>query len=239
MLRRTFLAWIALTIALDLAPAAALAQPSFLNFETGPVRPLALSDDGATLYATNTPDARLEIFDVTGAAPTLRASVAVGLEPVAVAVESPGRVWVVNHLSDSVSIVDVGADPPRVVRTLLVGDEPRDVVFAGAGRRRAFITSAHRGQSSPTPRGEFATPGVGRADVWVFDADALGAPLGGTPLTVLTLFGDVPRALAVSPDGATVYASVFLSGNGTTTVGEGLVCDGGPDIPACDIEGTT
>ena len=43
------------------------------------------------------------------------------------------EIWVVNHLSDSVSIVDIGTTPPRVTRTLLVGDEPRDIVFAGAG----------------------------------------------------------------------------------------------------------
>ena len=35
-----------------------------------------------------------------------------------------------NHLSDSVSIVDVASSPPRVVRTLLTCDEPRDIVFA-------------------------------------------------------------------------------------------------------------
>ena len=77
----------------------------------------------------------------------------VGLEPVAVAARTNTEVWVVNHLSDSVSIVDVGATPPRVVRTLLVGDEPRDIVFAGRPRRRhftrAFITTAHRGQNRP------------------------------------------------------------------------------------------
>ena len=35
-------------------------------FETLQVRPLALSSDGRTLFALNTPDTRLEIFDVTG-----------------------------------------------------------------------------------------------------------------------------------------------------------------------------
>ncbi len=34
-------------------------------------------------------------------------SVPVGLEPVAVAARSETEVWVVNHLSDSVSIVDL------------------------------------------------------------------------------------------------------------------------------------
>ena len=59
----------------------------------------------------------------------------------------------------------------------------------------------------------------------MFDATNLGATLGGTPLTILTLFGDTPRALAVTPDGSTVYAAVFHSGNRTTTVSEGAVCD--------------
>src|SRR5262249_17139323 len=142
------------------------------------------------------------------------ASAPVGLEPVAVAARTNGEVWVVNHLSDSVSVVDVSSDPPRVVRTLLVGDEPRDVVFAGPGRARAFVACAHRGQNDPIDP-QPATPGVGRADVWTFDATNLGATLGGTPLSIVTLFGDTPRALAVSPDGATVYAAVFQSGNQT------------------------
>jgi hypothetical protein len=43
------------------------------------------------------------------------------------------------------------------------------------------------------------TPGVGRALVWVFDPANLGATLTGTPLSIVELFGDTPRALAVSP----------------------------------------
>ncbi|MFK7991815.1 MAG: YncE family protein [Sandaracinaceae bacterium] len=221
-------------------PGLALGQPpSYLETEAGQVRPLAMSADGNTLYAVNTPDARLEIFDLTGALPVHTQSVPVGLQPVAVAVESASRVWVVNHLSDSVSVVDVSASPARVVRTLLVGDEPRDIVFAGPSRSRAFITTAHRGQNAPSPRGEYATEGVGRADVWVFNAAALGDGLGGDPVTIVRLFGDVPRALAVSPDGTRVYAAVFLSGNRTTALPEGVVCDGGPTVGPCTTEGTT
>ena len=68
-----------------------------------------------------------------------------GMEPVSVAARNDNEVWVVNHLSDSVSIVDLSASPAKVVRTLLVGDEPRDIVFAGTGgTNRAFITTAHR-----------------------------------------------------------------------------------------------
>ena len=37
----------------------------FTLFESGQVRPLALSPDGSTLFAVNTPDNRLEVFRVT------------------------------------------------------------------------------------------------------------------------------------------------------------------------------
>ncbi len=224
------------------------ARASFVTFESGQVRPLALSPDGARLFAVNTPDGRLEIFDVTPGGLVRRAAVPVGLEPVAVAARSAGEVWVVNHLSDSVSILDVAADPPRVVRTLLVGDEPRDIVFAGPGRSRAFVTTAHRGQhrTHPSLAGvpgagdpQLATAGVDRADVWVFDAAALGPALGGVPLRIVTLFGDTPRALAVSSDGATVYAAVFKSGNRSTVIPEPAVCNGFGAAGPCVVDGVT
>jgi DNA-binding beta-propeller fold protein YncE/mono/diheme cytochrome c family protein len=222
---------------------AGLAAPTLANFvafETGHVRPLALSPDGSRLFALNTPGGRLEIFAVSGGGLVHEASLPVGLEPIAVAARSDAEVWVVNHLSDSISIVDVGADPPRVVRTLLVGDEPRDLVFAGpvagGGFRRAFVTTARRGQNLPaslTP--DLTISGTPRALVWVFDATDLGESLGGTPETILELFGDTPRALAPTPDGSTVYAAVFHSGNQTTSVAEGVVCDGGAAAAPCNL----
>src|SRR5262245_50473413 len=101
------------------------ARASFVEFESGQVRPLAMSPDGTRLFAVNTPDNRLEIFNIGSGTLTHVESVPVGLEPVAIAARSNTEVWVVNHLSDSVSIVDVGSTPARVIRTLLVGDEPR------------------------------------------------------------------------------------------------------------------
>jgi DNA-binding beta-propeller fold protein YncE len=189
---------------------------------------LALSPSGKLLLAVNTPDNRLEVFHVGSSGLSHRASVPVGLEPVAVAALSDDEAWVVNHLSDSVSVVRLSQDgrSGAVVRTLLVGDEPRDIVFAGPGRSRAFITTAHRGQNAPFDP-ELTTPGVGRADVWVFDARHLGNSLGGDPLTIVTLFSDTPRALAVTPDGSRVYVAAFHSGNRTTALAEPVVPNGG------------
>lgn len=77
---------------------------------------------------------------------------------------------------------------------------------------------------------QLTTAGIGRADVWVFDATSLGATIGGTPVRILSFFADTPRALAATPDGSTVYAAAFHSGNQTSVVNETLVPDGfGPN----------
>jgi DNA-binding beta-propeller fold protein YncE len=241
--------WIAATAVAAMlgftSPVGATAPASsarFSTFESGHVRPMALSPDGQLLFAVNTPDSRLEVFRVRNDGLEHRLSIPVGLEPVAVASRNQTEVWVVNHLSDSVSVVELSGNGAAgsVVQTLLVGDEPRDIVFAGPGRRRAFITTAHRGQNTGFDA-QTLTPGVGRADVWVFDANALGTSLPGTPLTILNLFTDVPRALAVSADGRKVYAAGFHTGNQTTVIGEAYVPDGfGPGgalPPSTNFEG--
>jgi YVTN family beta-propeller protein len=218
----------------DAGPNPVVVNPTF-TFESGPVRPVALSPDGSQLFVANTANGSLDVFAVAPGGLSFAASVYVGLEPVAVAARTNSEVWVVNQVSDSVSIVDVSTNPPHVARTLLVGDEPSDIVFGGDGGTRAFITTAHRGQQRTDPSlaqvpgagdPQLTTPGVGRADVWVFDGTALGSTVGGTPLAIVSLFGDTPRALAVTPDGTTVYAAVFKSGNQTMATSSELPCDG-------------
>lgn len=216
-----------------LSPASddAFGARDYVLFESGPVRPLAISHDQQKLFAANIPDGKLEIFAITDVGLVHQHSVPVGVEPVAVAVAPNNDVWVVNHLSDSISIVDVTSLSPHVTRTLWVGDEPRDIVFGGSQQQRAFITTAHRGQHNPNDP-QSTVPGVPRADVWVFDSLNPGEMAGGQPETILNLFGDTPRALAVSPDGATVYAAVFRSGNRTTTLAPANFAKPGPTTSA-------
>ena len=214
------------------APAHAPSAQHVTLFEAGPVRPVAVLDGGLVAVA-NIPDDRIELFRPHRAGVTPCGSVKVGLQPVALSVVGD-RLWVVNHLSDSVSVVNV--DERRctavVERTLLVGDEPRDVVSARApsGERYAFVTAAHRGQNVTDAAGrardpELSRPGIGRADVFVYRADHLGAINAEKPATILTLFTDSPRALAVAGD--RVYAAGFLSGNQTSLVRYQLVIDRG------------
>lgn len=186
----------------------AVAVDSFVHFESGHVRPLALAPSRNLLFAVNTPDNRLEVFRATVDGLQFVGETVVGLEPVAIAVASEHEIYVVHHLSDSVSVVDA-SDPaqPFVRATLQVGDEPRDIVLAGTEREKVFVTTAHRGQNRLADP-QFTTPGIGRAALWVFDRRDLEA----NP-SILTLFCDTPRALAVNLDGTRVYAATFHSGN--------------------------
>lgn len=166
---------------------------SYVNFEHHPVRALALSPDRRLLAVAHTAEARVLFFDVTGPSPVPAGSVAVGYDPVAVNFRDDGELWVVNHVSDSVSIIDVANR--RIRRTLLTEDEPADVVFANG---RAFVSASQ----------------VNR--VLVYTLTALDQP----PQRV-EILGEDPRALAVSPDGRTVYAAVYESGNATTILAGG------------------
>ena len=163
---------------------------SFVNFEARQTQPVRLSPDGTRLFAVNTPDGRLSVFDVSNPSnPVLIAEIPVGVDPVSVNPLNNDEVWVVNEVSDSVSIVSVSR---RVVTdTLSVKDEPADVVFAAG---KAFVTAARNNQ------------------VRVFDL------VTHANLTNISVFGENPRALAVSPDGTKVYAAFALSGNRTTLV---------------------
>src|SRR6185503_5974657 len=74
-----------------------------------------------------------ELFDVSFGVPTPMGSVPVGLDPVTARFASSNELWVVNHISSSISIVDVAAR--TVAATLETPAGPSDLVFAGTPRR--------------------------------------------------------------------------------------------------------
>ena len=175
--------------------AAADPTEELVNFETPHVHPIDLTPDRRTLVAVNTAAHRLEVFNVAGGDPDHVKSIPVGLDPVSVRARTNNEVWVVNHLSDSISVVDLATGAVR--ETLLTENEPADVVFAGSPER-AFVTASEANR------------------VNVFDPNNLSAGRQS-----IAIAGEDPRSLAVSPDGATVYAAIFESGNRTTAVSGG------------------
>ncbi len=182
----------------------------FVNWESPHTHPIELLPGGARLAAVNTADGSLEIFDLSSGSPVHSGYVAVGVDPVSVRARTATEVWVVNVISDSISIVDVTTW--RVTSTLKTADEPRDVVFANG---RAFVSSG------------------GTDSVQVFDL----ANLAATPTTV-AIEGNGPRSLAVSGDGTKVFVAMFESGNGTTILGGGGSMDGTVAFPPNAVSDT-
>src|SRR5260370_42602117 len=81
-------------------------QSSFVNFEATQTNPVRLSPDGRRLFAVNTPDARLSVFDVSRPPnPVLIAEIPVGLEPLSVNPLNSDEAWLINAVSDIVGIV--------------------------------------------------------------------------------------------------------------------------------------
>ncbi len=180
----------------------------YVNFEVSQVHPIGLTLSGGKLLVVNTPDATLEVFTVDGAGNLAHdATIPVGLEPVTVVARTDSEAWVVNQLSDSVSIVDLALR--TVVRTLRVGDEPTDVAFAAG---RAFV-AVRRADPIPGVPPAPNTKDLPEDLVRVYTLANLASPPQNLPL-----FASRIRALAVSNGGATVYAVAQDSGNQTAVV---------------------
>ena len=189
--------------------AAAATTNSFVNFETAPVHPVALSPDGGRLAVCNLADNRLEFFNLSSGTPVSMGGVPVGLDPVSVRFRTGNEAWVVNHISDSISVVNV--DLMRVVATIDTGDGPADVAFAGSPER-AFVSCASANA------------------VQVFD------PANRALVQTLAIEGQRPKAIAVSPDHARVYVAIFESGNQSTILSTSVgTLDGFPQPSVVDL----
>ncbi|HZJ70583.1 MAG TPA: hypothetical protein VFF36_06580, partial [Planctomycetota bacterium] len=185
------------------------ATAPFPNFESSPVHSLLLSPDGERLYVLNTPDARVEIYNVKLDAQrqvhlAYKTSVFTGLEPVSMALspDDPGHLFVANLLSDSVSVVDL--QTLGVVATIPAGDEPQDVLVEGG---LLYVATA---RSAAAP--DLVQPGA-------FVDNAVVVAQAEAPYAILqrvAVPGHKPRAL-VSAGGA-IHVIPQDSGNHTTVI---------------------
>lgn len=163
---------------------------AFEHFEARQVHPVDLTPDGSKLLALQSVSHRLSVFD-TGtplrSRPLLIAEIPVSTSPVSVRARTNDEAWVVNEVSDSISIVSLSQK--LVVATLRVADEPADLIFANG---KAFVSCAQA-------RKVIVFDATTRAQIAEIQIDALQ-----------------PRALCASPDGSTVYLASLDSGNQTT-----------------------
>ena len=122
-------------------------------FASPHANPIAVGGD--YVYVANTPADTVDVID--RATRRIVRRINVGVDPVSVAVRPDGReVWVANHVSDSVSIVD--ADPASrtfhqvlaTVQALTAGtlatrfDEPAGIAFASDAKAYVALSSSNR-----------------------------------------------------------------------------------------------
>ena len=191
----------ALAALLSHANTTATTSPAgYANFEGSQTNPIRLSSDGTRLFAVNTPNGTVTVFNVASSGKlTLAAEIPVGIEPVSVNPQNDDEAWVVNQVSNTVSVISVRqgivTDTINLWALSQPGTplaEPEDVVFAN---NQAFIS-------------------VARSNVIAVVNENEPHTLNAT----IPVYGGSPRAMAVSPDGSTVYAAFAISGNATTII---------------------
>nr|MCU0623902.1 hypothetical protein [Gemmatimonadaceae bacterium] len=131
-------------------PPKAVGHPSLESPQFNPVAAL-----GDRVFVANTPAGTVDVIDAKARAVVKR--VPVGVDPVCVAVRPDGReVWVANHVSDSVSVIDTDPASPthlHVIATVqefdpitkaTTFDEPVGVAFAG--NEKAYVALSSENQ---------------------------------------------------------------------------------------------
>ena len=131
-------------------PPAAVGHPAFMSPHASPI---AVS--GGMVFVVNTPAATVDIIDADSHAIARRVNV--GIEPVGVAVRPDGKeVWIANHVSDSVSVIDT--DPASPTRFHVIAtvqdfdaatkatrfDEPVGIAFASNEKAYVSLSSENK-----------------------------------------------------------------------------------------------
>ncbi len=131
-------------------PPAAVGHPSMESPQFNPVAIL-----GGRVFVANTPAGTVDVIDTK--ARKVVARIPVGVDPVCVAVRPDGKeVWVANHVSDSVSVIDADPASPtflHVVATVqefdpktkaTTFDEPVGIAFAGNDKAYVALSSENQ-----------------------------------------------------------------------------------------------
>ncbi len=131
-------------------PPAAVGHPTFMSPHASPI---AVS--GGRVFVVNTPASTVDVIDAGSRAVVGRVNV--GIDPVGIAVRPDGKeVWVANHVSDSVSVIDIDLASPTHLQVIATVqefdpatkatrfDEPVGVAFAS--NEKAYVALSSENQ---------------------------------------------------------------------------------------------
>ncbi|MCZ8314421.1 YncE family protein [Phreatobacter sp.] len=150
-----------LTIAgrtVTVGPKIAVGEPT-----SGPSH-VAFTPDGRTALVTRDNDHKISVLSIEGTTVTYtRRDLNAGLRPYGLDVSARGDVAVVANIglgggdADTISLIDVKAQPPRVVNTVSVGQTPEGIKMAPDGRHVAVVVM--EGSNKPRNSPFFAARG--------------------------------------------------------------------------------
>ena len=128
----------------------AVGHPTFSSPHASPIAVI-----GGRVFVVNTPADTVDVIDVETREIVSRISV--GIDPVGIAVRPDGKeLWVSNHVSDSVSVIDINADSPTYLQILATVqefnpktkattfDEPVGIAFAGNDKAYIALSSENQ-----------------------------------------------------------------------------------------------
>jgi len=115
-------------------------QKITIGDKSGPSQ-IVITPDGRRALLTRDGDNQISILDIKGSNITLNAkTIYAGLKPYSIDIDSSGKYAVVGNLgggqgdADTISLIDLSMEPPRVVDTTTVGQTPEGVSFSPNGK---------------------------------------------------------------------------------------------------------
>jgi DNA-binding beta-propeller fold protein YncE len=146
---------------------------------------IAITPDGRTAYVTRDGDNRISVLAIDGTSVTYtKRDLHAGLRPYGIDVCAPGQIAVVANIgigqgdSDTISVIDLTLNPPRVVETLTVGQTPEGIRCSPDG---AFVAVVIHDGSNKAPNSPYYNPN-GRLIVYQVNGKRLErfaqAPIG-------------------------------------------------------------
>jgi DNA-binding beta-propeller fold protein YncE len=132
-------------------------QKITIGDKSGPSQ-IVIAPDGRRALLTRDGDNQISILDINGSNITLnKKTIYAGLKPYGIDIESSGKYAVVGNLgggqgdADTISLISLAEEPPRVVDTVTVGQTPEGVSFSPNGKLIGVtvINGSNKPKSSP------------------------------------------------------------------------------------------
>ena len=203
------------TLAGSVSLAAAPATPGGTRPPTGPYA-VAITPDGKHALVVKTVANRVALLDIDGDKVSYAQvdgknyDMATGLTPINVQIAPDGKLAIVNNIGgsqdgnvDTIGVIDLEANPPRVIDQVVVGDAPEGLAMSPAG---GYAASLLLNGSGATPKTAF-----------YWHEHSLVALLKVTGKSVTKIsevpVGGLAEGIAFSPDGGFLYVGNFIEGN--------------------------